>query len=130
MSDQYRRDISQLVREAASLRESIGKEGETAAKARVQASWKRTEAQKAATKASRYDALRAAASSDKRAATDERKLCELHRTLGANLERQQMKNWYLRSALRNEQSSADCAGLQNEQMAETSAQIAPQPSNL
>ncbi|MCP3730846.1 hypothetical protein M9978_10435 [Sphingomonas sp. MG17] len=111
------------------MRKAIAKEGEAAAKARAEAGWKRTEAQKAANKVSQFDALQASASADKRERLLKAKSASFTGPLVANLDRQQMKNWYFRSALRNEQSATDRAETQTEQKAQSSGPVDLKPSN-
>ena len=108
-SDQYRREIAQLVKEAGSLREAIGKEEDVTGKARAEANRKRAEAARTTTKGTRDSADRAAESADKKVAVGEKKIGELQKKLGANLEKQRSKEQNLRSALKSEQMSADRA---------------------
>jgi hypothetical protein len=115
MSDQYRREISQLIEDAASLRAAIIEEGSAAAEARAEATKQLEEAQSATSKLTRETALRAVANANRKAVAADRRICELQRALGANLNRQHSKKRYLQFALRNEQSLVDRAAGQHDQ---------------
>ena len=109
MSDQYKRELAALVKAAATLRTQIGQQEEAAGKARAEAQRKRAAAVRASSSGTRDMYYRQAESEDKKVAAAEKKIGELQKKLGENGDRQLSKETNLRTALKNEQSSADRA---------------------
>jgi len=109
MSDQYRRELAALVKAAATLRTQIGQQEEAAGKARAEAQRKRAAAVRASSSGTRDMYYRQAESEDKKVAAAEKKIGEFQKKLGENGDRQLSKEASLRSALKNEQASADRA---------------------
>lgn len=109
LSDQYRRDLAQLLKEAGSIRSDIGKAESDAGRARAQANSKRASAARATSPSSRNMYDRAAEAEDKKLAAAEKKVGVLQSKLGSIADRQRNKEQSLRNALKNEQATADRA---------------------
>ena len=109
LSDQYKREHTNLVKAAAALRTQISSQEEKAGKARGEAQRKRGSAERTSTKTSRDMYQRQAEAEDKKVAAAEKKVGELQGKLADNAARQISKEASIRTALKNEQASADRA---------------------
>lgn len=106
-SDQYKRDLANLVKAAGKLRDDIGNQEKVASAARVEANKKRIAASKATSSSTRDMHLRSAKSQDDKVAAAEKKIGDLQGKLGGNADSQLAKERSLRSALSNEQAADD-----------------------
>ena len=109
LSDQYKRELANLIKAASKLREDISKQEKIAGDARAEAGKKRIAASKATSPSTRDMHLRSAKSQDDRVVAAEKKIGELQARLGNNADSQLSKERSLRTALANEQSAADRA---------------------
>lgn len=109
LSDQSKREVARLMKDAGALRVQIGRQEEAAGKARGEAQRKRASAGRATSKSSRDMHLRQAEGEDKKVAAAEKKIGDLQKKLGDNSDRLRAKERSLRSALQTEQASADRA---------------------
>lgn len=109
LSDQYKRELAQLVKEVGKIRSDIGKQEEAARKARAAAAQKRASAQRSSSKSTRDMYLRQAEGEDKKVVAAEKIIGTLHDKLSATLVRQNAKEQSLRNAERNEQGARDRA---------------------
>lgn len=108
-SDQYKREIAQLIKDVGTIRKDISRAEEDASKARAEASRKRSSAQKASSSSSRDMYNRAAEAEDKKVVAAEKRIGTLQDKLAATADRQRGKEQSLRNAERNEQATTDRA---------------------
>lgn len=106
LSDQYKRQQTQLIREAGNIRTDIGKAEEDAGKARAEAGRKRVSALKATAASIRDMYIRAAETEDKKVVAAEKRIGSLHAKLATNADRQRSTEQSWRSAEKNEQATA------------------------
>jgi hypothetical protein len=108
-SDQYKRELAQIVKDVGKIRSDIGKEEENARKARAAAAQKRASARNSSSQSTRDSYGRQAEAEDKKVETAEKKIGALHDKLAATLTRQHSKEQSLASAQRTEEAARDRA---------------------
>ncbi|MEG3085647.1 CHAT domain-containing protein [Sphingomonas sp. PB2P12] len=108
-SDQYRRELAQLVKDIGKVRTDIGKEEEKARTARTAAAQKRSSAQRSSSQSTKESYLRQADTEDKKVAAAERAIGTLQDKLSTLMTRQGGKEQSLRTAEKSEQATRDRA---------------------
>lgn len=108
-SDQYKRELAQLIKDVGGIRKDIANAQSDASKARAEASKKRAQALKATSQSSRDMYSRNAEAEDKKLIASQRRLALLQDRLATNADRQRSKEQSLRTAEKNEQAALDRA---------------------
>ena len=101
LSDQYKRELAQLVKDAGKIRAEIGAEEARAGKACREASQMRASARRSSSQSTRDMYSRQAEAEDTKVAAAEKKIGALQEKLSANLALQQSKKQSLYNAERN-----------------------------